>query len=177
MKAGDAHLKNDVKISLEWINERYVRQHKKELLEIDSQDFQASLSKKEFTRYLYKENFYGMAAHHGKTIAGFVIYELDDYEIYISRLVVKKNLRRRGIASAMVRFLISKLDSKVRRTIFAEVGESNLQAQLFFKAMGFRAISIVHPLDDKLVEEDFYLMKYSAEKQAFFKGKNRISAI
>ena len=66
------------------------------------------------------------------------------------------------IGSQLINTLINKLCDQRRKEITLEVQESNLNAQLFYKSLGFKAERILK--DNYLLEdgfEDGYFMKYS----------------
>lgn len=52
--------------------------------------------------------------------------------------------RRQGIGSQMIDKLASKLSQDRRNEVTLAVRESNLAAQLFFKANGFLASGVIH---------------------------------
>ena len=83
---------------------------------------------------------------------------------------------RRGIGTALVDKLVSKLSPHRRNRIVLEVRETNLDAQLFFKSLGFRAISVLRDYYDDTVE-DAYLMqfRYTEELKTEPAPVNRIS--
>jgi ribosomal-protein-alanine N-acetyltransferase len=55
--------------------------------------------------------------------------------------------------------LIAKLSSQRRTRILLEVRETNLAAQLFFRKVGFRAVSVLRDFYEDTTE-DAYLMQY-----------------
>ncbi len=59
----------------------------------------------------------------------------------------------------MIDKLVSKLSFERRNRIMLEVRETNLDAQLFFKQLGFRAISVLRDFYEDTTE-DAYLMQY-----------------
>ena len=59
----------------------------------------------------------------------------------------------------MINKLISKLSMDRRNRILLEVRETNLDAQLFFKDLGFRAIPVLRDYYEDTTE-DAYLMQY-----------------
>jgi ribosomal-protein-alanine N-acetyltransferase len=59
----------------------------------------------------------------------------------------------------MIRKLISKLSPQRRSRIMLEVRETNLAAQLFFRDLGFRAISLLRDFYEDTTE-DAYLMQF-----------------
>jgi ribosomal-protein-alanine N-acetyltransferase len=63
------------------------------------------------------------------------------------------------IGTAMVEKLIGKLSGDRRNRIVLEVRETNLDAQLFFKNLGFRAISVLRDFYTDTTE-DAYLMQF-----------------
>ena len=67
--------------------------------------------------------------------------------------------RRHGVGAQMVAKLISKLSSHRRTRITLEVRETNLYAQLFFRAQGFRAVRVLRSYYDDS-GEDAFLMQY-----------------
>ena len=67
----------------------------------------------------------------------------------------------------MIEKLVSKLTNQRRSRITLEVRETNLQAQLFFRQLGFRAISVLRQYYED-TPEDAYIMQYryrAAEEQ------------
>ena len=59
----------------------------------------------------------------------------------------------------MVNKLVSKLSNQRRTRILLEVRERNLPAQVFFRSLGFRAISVLRDFYEDTIE-DAYLMEY-----------------
>jgi ribosomal-protein-alanine N-acetyltransferase len=59
----------------------------------------------------------------------------------------------------MIAKLIGKLSSQRRSRITLEVRETNLPAQLFFRTVGFRAVSVLRQYYAD-TPEDAYLMQY-----------------
>ena len=111
-------------------------------------------------------------------IVGFMIYELHKNRLHILNFAVHEDHRRHGVGKAMVSKLLGKLSHERRNRIMLEVRETNLEAQLFFKSLGFRAISVLRDFYDDTAE-DAYLMQYrhratAAEHAA---ADNRISQI
>ena len=59
----------------------------------------------------------------------------------------------------MVQKLIGKLSQQRRNRIVLEIRETNLAAQMFFKNLDFRAVSVLRDYYDDTVE-DAYVMQY-----------------
>ena len=136
-----------------------IRRDMQAVLAIESQSFEFSWSEDDFIRCLRQRNCIGMVAEQDDQVVGFMIYELHKNRLHILNFAVSKELRRQGIGKAMVGKLLSKLSHERRNRIMLEVRETNLDAQLFFKGLGFRAISVLRDFYDDTVE-DAYLIQY-----------------
>ena len=64
----------------------------------------------------------------------------------------------------MVAKLIGKLSQQRRSRILLEVRETNLAAQLFFRANGFKAVSVLREFYDD-TPEDAYVMQYRCQEE------------
>jgi ribosomal protein S18 acetylase RimI-like enzyme len=71
-----------------------------------------------------------------------VVYEYLPSILTIHNLAIAPHIRRRGLGRLIVDCLRRKL-SRRRRAIETFTAESNLDAQLFFRALGFQCIGIV----------------------------------
>jgi ribosomal-protein-alanine N-acetyltransferase len=100
-----------------------------------------------------------MVAEAGERIVGFMVYELHKHRLHILNFAVHEELRRRGIGSQMAKKLITKLSQDRRSRIMLEIRETNLPAQLFFRSLGFRAVSVLREFYED-TPEDAYLMQY-----------------
>jgi ribosomal-protein-alanine N-acetyltransferase len=89
-------------------------------------------------------------------IAGYLCTRVFLGEAHVMKIAVRPNLRRRRIASALVRGLMGLLrDGRVER-IFLEVRASNAAAVRFYEGFGFKVISrrrryYSHPDEDAIV--------------------------
>jgi ribosomal-protein-alanine N-acetyltransferase len=88
-----------------------------------------------------------------------MIYELHKNRLHILNFAVHPAYRRHGVGMQMVAKLISKLSSHRRTRITLEVRETNLAAQLFFRAQGFRAMRVLRTYYEDS-GEDAFLMQY-----------------
>lgn len=136
-----------------------IRRDMPAVLAIESQSFEFSWNEDDFIRCLRQRNCIGMVAERDDQVVGFMIYELHKNRLHILNFAVSKEIRRQGIGKSMVGKLLSKLSHERRNRIMLEVRETNLEAQLFFKGLGFRAISVLRDFYDDTVE-DAYLMQY-----------------
>lgn len=98
----------------------------------------------------------------GGRIAGFMVYRTEGRTLRLLNLAVDPDRRRHGVGLAMLDYLKRKLDRPYakRERIEALVRESNLDAQLFFRASRFRAEKVVRsPFDDS--DESGYLFSFA----------------
>lgn len=158
-------------VHIRWL----LRRDMPEVLAIEKASFEFQWSEEDFIRCLRQRNCIGMVAEiappgrrpgideHGP-IAGFFIYELHRNRLHVLNFAVHPDYRRKGVGRAMVNKLVSKLSPDRRTRIMLEVRETNLQAQFFFKEMGFKAISLLRDFYEDS-PEDAYLMqlRYGAE--------------
>lgn len=129
------------------------------VLEIERQLFEFSWSREDFADCLRRRNCVGMVATDEDRTIGFMIYQLSKKRIELLNFGVTPSYRRCGVGTQMTNKLIGKLTRPGRSRITFPVRERNLEAQLFFRALGFRAISILRKFYEN-TEEDAYLMQY-----------------
>lgn len=166
--------KQDVCVHIRWM----IRRDMMEVLEIERGCFEFPWSEEDFIRCLRQRNCIGMVAEHAERVAGFMIYELHRNRLHILNFSVSPEFRRRGVGRQMVDKLIGKLSSQRRNRVVLEVRETNLAAQLFFRDLGFRAISVLRDFYDDTTE-DAYLMqyRYQTAQDASQLPVNRISRL
>ena len=116
-------------------------------------------SDEDFTRCLRQRNCIGMVAESDESVVAFMIYELHRSRLHVLNFAVARSHRRLGIGTRMMEKLIGKLTPERRSRIVLEVRETNLPAQLFFRSLGFRAISVLKDFYQDTTE-DAYLMHH-----------------
>ena len=160
------------RVHIRWM----IRRDMPEILAIEKSGFEYPWCEEDFIRCLRQRNCIGMVAEVADRVVGFMIYELHTNRLHILNFAVAESAMRRGIGTALVDKLVSKLSPHRRNRIVLEVRETNLDAQLFFKSLGFRAISVLRDYYDDTVE-DAYLMqfRYTEELKTEPAPVNRIS--
>ncbi len=138
-----------------------IRRDMAEVLDIENATFQFPWLDEDFVRCLRQRNCIGMVAEHEDRVVGFMIYELHKTRIHLLNFSVAPEYQRRGVGSQMVAELIAKLSTQRRSRIMLEVRETNLAAQLFFRACGFRSVSVLRSFYED-TPEDAYLMQFRA---------------
>jgi ribosomal-protein-alanine N-acetyltransferase len=147
--------KTQAPVHIRWM----IRRDMAEVLQIEDRSFEFSWSEEDFIRCLRQRNCIGMIAEHNERVVGFMIYELHRNRLHVLNFAVHPDFRRRGVGTQMVRKLVSKLSPQRRSRIMLEVRETNLDAQLFFRDSGFRAVSLLRDFYEDTTE-DAYLMQF-----------------
>ena len=166
--------KQTLKVHIRWM----IRRDLPEVLAIEVGSFEFPWSEEDFIRCLRQRNCIGMVAEHDDRVVGFMIYELDKNRIEVLNLATAAHHRRRGIGTQMIGKLAGKLSVQRRNRITLEVRETNLEAQLFLRAAGFRAVSVLRGFYED-TPEDAYLMQYRfrPERLAPVDAHNRIARL
>ncbi|MFZ5831083.1 MAG: ribosomal protein S18-alanine N-acetyltransferase, partial [Planctomycetota bacterium] len=133
-------IKQEVRVHIRWM----IRRDMPEVLAIERSCFEFPWLDDDFVRCLRQRNCIGMVAEHEDRVVGFMIYELHKSRIHVLNFAVAPDFRRRGVGWQMAAKLIGKLSVQRRNRIVLEVRETNLAAQLFFRDVGFRAITVLH---------------------------------
>ncbi|MFN9109747.1 MAG: GNAT family N-acetyltransferase [Bacteroidota bacterium] len=107
-----------------------------------------SISEIEIRAMLRQRNVIGMVAECSGLVSGVVIYALEKQAIDIHLLAVDPGQQWTGIGRGMIDKLKSKLTGS-RRNLFATVSEYDVAAQMFSRAMGFRAVETLRDWDDQ----------------------------
>jgi ribosomal-protein-alanine N-acetyltransferase len=145
----------DVRVRLRWLLPRDLPA----VLEIEAKSFAFPWSEDDFMRCLRHAACVCMVAECGDRVAGFLVYELKKDRIRIFNLAVAPSYRRCGVATQMIKNLTDKPSLQSRRWVSLGVRETNLAAQLFLRARGFRAVSILRQFYTE-TSEDAYLMRF-----------------
>ena len=130
-----------------------------ETLQIELKCFEYAWTEEDFRRRKRQSNCLTMVAELGDKVIGYMVYELYGSKIHLLNFAVDPEYRRLGVGGRMVAKLVRKLSSHRRNRITLAVRETNLSAQLFFKAQGFRAIKILRVYYEDS-GEDAFLMQY-----------------
>ncbi len=167
-----AEQRQEVRVHIRWM----IRRDMPEVLGIESESFEFPWLEDDFIRCLRQRNCIGMVAEVDDRVVGFMIYELHKARIHVLNFAVAGEYRRRGVGSQMLAKLSAKLSLQRRCRIVLEVRETNLDAQLFFRENGFRAVSVLHDYYAD-TPEDAYLMqyRYRPERQAVLDSTIRIT--
>jgi ribosomal-protein-alanine N-acetyltransferase len=141
--------------AIRWMIRRDIPQ----VLRAEQECYANGWTEDDFLRCLLQCNCIGMVTVQGEEVIGYMIYELERAEIHLLNLAVRPEFRRLGVGSQMVAKLVAKLSGNQRQRVFLDVRESNLEAQLFFRAQGLKAVRVLRGYYED-TDEDAYLMEY-----------------
>jgi len=166
--------REQLRVHIRWM----IRRDMAEVLDIEREGFEFSWSEDDFIRCLRQRNCIGMVAEHDERVVGFMIYELHRTRLHLLNFAVAEDIRRQRVGTQMLSKLLAKLSAQRRTRIALEVRETNLSAQLFFRSLGFRAVSVLRDFYEDTTE-DAYLMqyRYRAAETADIIPINRISKL
>jgi ribosomal-protein-alanine N-acetyltransferase len=145
--------KEQMRVHIRWM----IRRDMPEVLQAEQESFEFAWTEEDFLRCLRQRNCIGMVAEQGEKVVGFMIYELHKAKLHILNFAVGPACRRAGVGAQMVAKLISKLSSHRRTRITLEVRETNLPAQLFFRAQGFKAMRVLRAYYEDSGEDAFQM--------------------
>ncbi len=119
-------------------------------------------TEEDFLCAIRQRNVIGMVAEAGDRVAGFVIYELLPKCLRILNVAVHPEFQSQGIGTAIMDKMKGKLETHRRTHLLAMTRESNLPAQQFFRAAGFKARRLIRGFyQDR--DEDGYEMSWNLE--------------
>jgi ribosomal-protein-alanine N-acetyltransferase len=149
-------LEKELRVHIRWM----IRRDMAEVLQTENQSFDYPWTEEDFLRCLRQRNCIGMVAEHGDRVIGFMIYELHKSKLNVLNFAVHPSARRTSVGKQMVLKLLSKLSNHRRTRITLAVRERNLDAQLFFRSEGFRAVRVLRSYYED-TGEDAFLMQYA----------------
>lgn len=99
----------------------------------DPSVFEAYLARSKFTKF---DGF--LVAYAGRRVAGYIIFEYGEEGLIVS-MAVEPGSRRRGVATAMLKEALDRLEKKCR-SVRLQVAVRNEGAQDLYRAFGFKTI-------------------------------------
>ena len=163
-----------LKVHIRWM----IRRDMPEVLHTEQHSFEYAWTEDDFLRCLRQRNCIGMVAEHNERVVGFMIYELHKTRLHVLNFAVNPQFRRMAIGGQMVAKLIGKLSSHRRSKITLAVRERNLDAQLFFRAEGFKATRVLRNYYEDSGEDAFqmeYRVGVEEEEFAQLANINRVA--
>lgn len=149
------------RVHIRWM----IRRDLHDVMHIERAGFDHPWTEGEFLHCLRQRNCIGMVAEQDERIVGYMLYELTKSRLHLLNFAVAPHLRRTGIGTQMVGKLFGKLHTHRRGKITLAVRERNLPAQLFFRALDFRASKVMRNYYEDS-GEDAFLMEHHADLNA-----------
>ena len=129
-----------MKIYTRWMISRDLPQ----VLEIDSNSYENWYTESELVAALRVRFRIGLVAEFDDTIAGYLLYELHQSFLHVSRLAVDPRFRRKYVATQLINRIKSQtLNNKRRNRVVTSVCEYNVPGQLFLRANAFHCFGII----------------------------------
>lgn len=112
-----------------------------EVLEIERASFQTPWSRGAF-RYELTQNRVArsLVARLGRQLAGYLCLWEIGHEIHITNLAVHPTRRRRGVARALLGYVLEGARRDGVELLFLEVRPTNVEALTLYESLGFRVI-------------------------------------
>lgn len=149
-------------VNMNWM----IRRHLPDVLAIEQASYPDPWSEEDFCRCLRQRSTIGLVAVTlQQELVGFMVYELHKTHLQLLDLAVAPAWRRLGVGTQLVEKLKGKLAPARRSELCLEVRESNLPAQLFFRALGLRAVAVLHNYCGADDREDAYRMRYRLPRE------------
>jgi ribosomal-protein-alanine N-acetyltransferase len=153
-----------------------IRNDLPQVMEIENAVFPSPWTEDEFRTSLRCRDIVGLVASNAEMeVYAYMVYWLRRRHIVVLNLAVDPALQRLGLGSAMLEKLQTKLSSRRRTRIIADVCEDNLGAHLFFRANGWPCIEIVREKFEDYV--DMYRFEWSLSRYRWYgqAARNRVS--
>jgi len=111
-----------------------------QVMEIEN-SFDLFTTKEEIISSLQQKSRIGLVYEIDEEICGFMIYSCEEAYYFIHKLVIDEDHRGRGIATELIDKLANKLGDK-RDSIILQIRETNQNALLFLKSLGFKGFLV-----------------------------------
>ena len=147
-----------------------IRRDMPQVLEIEQLCFTDPWTEEDFILALRQRCCIGMVAVDESgapwdDVLGFAIYELPKRRIELLNIAVHPSVWRRGIGTAMIAKLSSKLSVQRRQKICLNVADNNVMAHLFFKAQGFSCVKVQPEFYDHRPDLAAYRFEYVTQRE------------
>ena len=150
----------EIPVQVRWL----VRRDFSQVQAIEKMCFEFPWTSEEFLQCLHQPNCLGMVAQHEERVVGFVVYEMPKNRILITNIAVDPEFQRHGIARQMIQKIVSKMIYQQRHKVAIAIRETNLPALLCFRALGFRAATVLKNFYEEM-DEDTYVLQYRLGKE------------
>lgn len=130
------------------------------VMEIESGSRPGAWARKDFWSKLNDPRVRGTVMEVERDLCGFSIVAIDGLCCQLMNMAIAPTWRRQGLGSAFLAHLENFSREKALTELRLAIRESNLEAQLFYKKSGFKAVDILH---GHFGGEDAYAMRKSIQ--------------
>ena len=135
-----------------------------QLIEIENEAFHDPWVYADFKAHIKSNQHICTVAVQYNRIVGYLVYECRKSNLYIRSMAVAGNVRRKGIGTILMESMEEMANNTNRNSCRLHAPETNLGAQLFFKACGYRAVNVFRKFFNDDVDA-FYFTKRMARTQ------------
>jgi len=114
--------------------------HSEDILRIETLSFDSPWSQKQFFEAWQDPKMYTLVAKIDSQLVGYLIYSRCRDKLVIENLAVDRSFRRNLVGKKLVLSVIDNLGN--RDCVELNVADSNLDAHLFLRSLGFKASEI-----------------------------------
>lgn len=136
-----------------------------DVMAIENASFQFPWPEEDLIASMRPRNQIGMVAEHDGRVAGFMIYMFCKNRLELLNFAVHPDMRNKGVGSAMLDKLISKLHPERRTKLTFMISEKNTHGHLFFSRHGCIATGVVKQPYEFGYNEDAYSFEYDILNQ------------
>ena len=136
------------------------------ILAIERVSFPSPWGLPEFYWCFQNLSVYIKVAEYDGKVVGYVIYEQAKDELIVHNMAVHYDYRHAGVGRQLIERLVAKLVREHKRLIEAVVREANLDAHLFLKACGFKAVEVLRQCYEDS-DEDGYRFVYELGQECW----------
>lgn len=143
----------------DWKAHLITRDEFADVLRIENETFEFAWTEDDFVRFMAQKYCHGIVAKLDNVVVGYLNYELSPGRIHVHNFAVDVTYRRQKVGLRLASALKERLTRGSRTRIVLEVRETNVVAQMFFRAMQFRLTSTMRDFYDH-TQDDAYRMTY-----------------
>lgn len=133
--------------------------HMPRIIQMEHELFEYPNSHTEYLQHMRKRSGNGKVVTNHASILGYMFYVNYRHQTEITSLAIADDCQRLGLGTILVDEL-----QRRGRPLFLKVRESNLDAQLFFRARGFRCPTVIRDAYDE-INEDAYLFRWNSPRE------------
>jgi len=131
------------------------------VLDIESESFDLPWTRADYAELTSRRNCIQNVVEEDGEVVGLIVYEFMKSRMKVLRIGVHPRNRNKGVGTAMIAGLIKRVSTSDRNRVIAEVRETNMVAQYFFRENGFMASHVIRDYFGD-TGEDAYSMQYVA---------------